>query len=190
MAGRLGATRKNKLPFYYVQIAPYGYSDNLSAAVMMETQYNAMSGIPNSGVGGHIRCRGQEIPALSEQESPGRTALHVGRQGYLPHKRHGPSRSGIRKHGNIRRQSRHHLQPREPAFMRIRQYPVRPDSRGKTGNFYSAFAETGPEPDQITVYSPNVPEPVAVRYCFTSWHVGSLFNEAGLPAYPFRTDNW
>lgn len=30
----------------------------------------------------------------------------------------------------------------------------------------------------------------AVRYCWENSPSGNLFNEAGLPAFPFRTDNW
>ena len=44
--------------------------------------------------------------------------------------------------------------------------------------------------DCVVVRSPEVKEPVAVRY---GWHVNpclSLFNEEGLPASPFRTDDW
>jgi len=42
----------------------------------------------------------------------------------------------------------------------------------------------------ITVWSKYVPYPVAVRYAFGDCIDGSLFNIAGLPASPFRTDNW
>jgi sialate O-acetylesterase len=42
----------------------------------------------------------------------------------------------------------------------------------------------------IVVSSPQVPKPVAVRY---AWHINpicNLYNKAGLPASPFRTDDW
>ena len=42
----------------------------------------------------------------------------------------------------------------------------------------------------ILVSSPEVPEPVAVRYCFSNWCEGSVFNVFGIPAYPFRSDRW
>jgi sialate O-acetylesterase len=38
--------------------------------------------------------------------------------------------------------------------------------------------------------SPEVTEPVAVRYAFKDFIVGDLFNTEGLPASSFRTDNW
>ncbi|MCF0167290.1 MAG: sialate O-acetylesterase, partial [Bacteroidales bacterium] len=42
----------------------------------------------------------------------------------------------------------------------------------------------------IDVTSPEVPEPVAVRYCFRNWCIGGLYNNFGVPAGPFRTDDW
>ncbi len=42
----------------------------------------------------------------------------------------------------------------------------------------------------LRVSSEAVPNPTAVRYAWTNWIVGSLFNNAGLPASSFRTDRW
>lgn len=42
----------------------------------------------------------------------------------------------------------------------------------------------------VVVSSPNVPEPVAVRYGWSDFPVVNLYNSAGLPASPFRTDDW
>ena len=44
--------------------------------------------------------------------------------------------------------------------------------------------------DVVVVWSPDVPEPVAVRYCWRNWSVGGLYNNFGIPAGPFRTDDW
>lgn len=40
----------------------------------------------------------------------------------------------------------------------------------------------------VVVDSPDVPQPVAVRYGWANVPEGNLFNRAGLPATPFRTD--
>ena len=40
----------------------------------------------------------------------------------------------------------------------------------------------------VVVTSPEVPQPVAVRYGWANVPEGNLFNRAGLPASPFRTD--
>jgi sialate O-acetylesterase len=42
--------------------------------------------------------------------------------------------------------------------------------------------------DVVEVSAPDVPAPVAVRYAWENVPVGNLFNRAGLPASPFRTD--
>jgi hypothetical protein len=43
---------------------------------------------------------------------------------------------------------------------------------------------------EVIVSSPDVKEPVAVRYDWAANPDGNLFNGAGLPASPFRTDDW
>lgn len=44
--------------------------------------------------------------------------------------------------------------------------------------------------NKVVVSSPDVPEPKAVRYAWADNPVWSLENAAGLPASPFRTDDW
>ena len=42
----------------------------------------------------------------------------------------------------------------------------------------------------VVVWNDAVTEPVAVRYCWRNWCVGGLYNNFGIPAGPFRTDDW
>lgn len=42
----------------------------------------------------------------------------------------------------------------------------------------------------VIVWSDEVPEPVAVRYSFRNWAPGNLKSTFGIPAVPFRTDDW
>jgi sialate O-acetylesterase len=42
----------------------------------------------------------------------------------------------------------------------------------------------------VVVSAPDVPAPVAVRYAWTDAPDASLFDSAGLPAAPFRSDDW
>ena len=45
--------------------------------------------------------------------------------------------------------------------------------------------------DTIMVSAKDVPAPVAVRYAWANNPEGcNLYNQAGLPAEPFRTDTW
>ena len=46
------------------------------------------------------------------------------------------------------------------------------------------------EGDNVIVSSPDVPKPKEVRYAWQSNPQATLFNGAGLPAGPFRTDHW
>ena len=52
------------------------------------------------------------------------------------------------------------------------------------------WADARIESDAIVVSSPAVPEPVAARYAWQSFPKATLYNRVGLPAVPFRTDNW
>jgi len=52
------------------------------------------------------------------------------------------------------------------------------------------WADARLEGDSVVVSSPQVAEPVAVRYAWADNPVCNLCNKAGLPASPFRTDAW
>ncbi len=52
------------------------------------------------------------------------------------------------------------------------------------------WADARIEGDTIVVSSPSVPDPTQVRYAWQSNPAATLFNGAGLPAVPFRTDTW
>jgi len=52
------------------------------------------------------------------------------------------------------------------------------------------WAEAKIEGKSVVVSSPQVAKPVAVRYAWQSNPLATLFNGAGLPAAPFRTDDW
>ncbi len=59
---------------------------------------------------------------------------------------------------------------------------------GDDQKFHEAKAEI--QGDAIVVTCPDVPKPVAVRYGWTNTPVCNLFNKDGLPASPFRTDDF
>lgn len=52
------------------------------------------------------------------------------------------------------------------------------------------WADARIDGDTVVVSSPKVAQPVAVRYAWESNPVATLVNGAGLPAVPFRTDDW
>jgi sialate O-acetylesterase len=59
---------------------------------------------------------------------------------------------------------------------------------GEDQNFVPAKAEI--EGDKVVVWSESINKPVAVCFAWKKVPYPNLFNEAGLPASPFRTDNW
>ena len=52
------------------------------------------------------------------------------------------------------------------------------------------WADAKIEGDSVIVSSTDVPEPVAARYAWQANPLATLYNGAGLPAVPFRTDDW
>jgi len=59
---------------------------------------------------------------------------------------------------------------------------------GEDRNWFWADARI--EGNTVLVSSPSVPHPEEVRYAWQSNPEATLFNRAGLPAAPFRTDTW
>ena len=59
---------------------------------------------------------------------------------------------------------------------------------GPDGRFHVAEAEVDGE--TVLVSSPHVERPIAARYAWAADPGVSLFNKEGLPASPFRTDDW
>ncbi len=71
----------------------------------------------------------------------------------------------------------------------------------KGGGLLKGFAITGPDKkfvwanvkidgDTVVVWSDDVAGPIAVRYAWANYPIGNLCNAEGLPASPFRTDDW
>ncbi|MGD9498535.1 MAG: sialate O-acetylesterase, partial [Armatimonadota bacterium] len=52
------------------------------------------------------------------------------------------------------------------------------------------WAQARIERDTVVVYAHGVRRPVAVRYAWADNPVANLYGASGLPAVPFRTDNW
>ena len=59
---------------------------------------------------------------------------------------------------------------------------------GKDGKWHWASARI--EGDSVLVKSPDVPQPIAVRYAWASNPICNLYNKDGLPVAPFRTDDF
>ncbi len=52
------------------------------------------------------------------------------------------------------------------------------------------WAQARIDGETVVVSSPGIKDPVAVRYAWAFNPIANLYNKAGLPASPFRTDTW
>ncbi|MFH4966987.1 sialate O-acetylesterase [Gaetbulibacter sp. M240] len=188
----------DNLPFYFVQIAPFGYFEKgrsllIAANELREAQLFAAQEISNSGIVvttdvGH--CDNIHPPekrvvanrltrwALANQygfdklpfRSPEFKKMEIkGNKAQIHFEFFGPNKA------NLKLDKTRSLQNFEVA--------------GADQNFYPAKAQINSD-QTITVFSPEVQVPTAVRYGFVDCLEGSLFSKAGLPVSPFRTDNW
>jgi sialate O-acetylesterase len=81
---------------------------------------------------------------------------------------------------------------------KVGRNPVDEVKDGKLARFAIAgedkkfvWADAVIDGDTVVVSSAQVPNPVAVRYAYAAFPGGAnLYNKAGLPAVPFRTDSW
>ena len=189
-----------EIPFYFVEIAPYHY-DNVNAdngARLREQQYKASQIIPNSG----LVCTNDLVyPYEPAQIHPAQKKPVGQRLAYLAlNKTYGltavgcmsPSFKDMRVTGDI---VDIHLANDLGAISRFEDIQGF-ELAGEDRVFHPAKAEHFWQPgggywdETIRLSSPEVKKPVAIRYCFKNFQIGNLKNAAGLPLFPFRTDNW
>ena len=189
-----------EIPFYFVEIAPYHY-DNVDAdngARLREQQYKASQIIPNSG----LVCTNDLVyPYEPAQIHPAQKKPVGQRLAYLAlNKTYGltavgcmsPSFKDMRVTGDI---VDIHLANDLGAISRFEDIQGF-ELAGEDRVFHPAKAEHFWQPgggywdETIRLSSPEVKKPVAIRYCFKNFQIGNLKNAAGLPLFPFRTDNW
>jgi Domain of Unknown Function (DUF1080)/Carbohydrate esterase, sialic acid-specific acetylesterase len=180
--------RHESMPFYFVQIAPFRYSnDQGQTAELREAQAKTLR-VPHTGMAVtmdigdtsdiHPRNKaevGRRLALLALKDTYGQAAIEAS----------GPVVDSVR------------LEPGRASltFTSVggglvlgregRGFELAGDDRV----FHPAKARIE-SPSLVTVTSHAVPEPVAVRYAFGHDATGDLSNAAGLPAAPFRTDTW
>ena len=188
------------IPFYFVEIAPYHYDDVNGdwGARLREQQFRAQQIIPNSS----LVCTNDLVyPYETTQIHPAQKRQVGERLAYTALNRDygfeqvwykSPSfKDMMVKDGDVLI----HLQDEYGAMSRfedIQGFEVAGDDRV----FHPAKARHYWQPsggywdEGIAVSSSEVEHPVAVRYCFRNFQLGNVANGAGLPLFPFRTDNW
>ncbi|MBP3455353.1 MAG: sialate O-acetylesterase [Alistipes sp.] len=185
-----------KLPFFYVEIAPYDYGGGEapdsypgSGALLREQQQAVMSMVEGTGMVSTNDLvydweRGQIHPRR-KREVGERLALWALREyGYKTHAL-GLVFDRAEREGRAMRVYYKNADDRLSLEGQIRGFEV----CGTDGRFYKAQARRDDFNSQtLTVWADEVEEPVAVRYCFRNFSPGNVRDNYGLPALPFRSD--
>ncbi|MCX6991725.1 MAG: 9-O-acetylesterase [Kiritimatiellaeota bacterium] len=192
-------------PFYYVQLANYQPDTKDPAggdnwANLRQCQFKALA-ITNTGMAVTIDIGdaqdihpknkfdvGERLACWALARDYGQTNLVVS----------GPLYRDMKIEANRIRLSFDHSGGGLMAGEKTGREPVREIKNGKLQRFAVAgedkkwvWADAIIDGDTVLVSSPNVANPVAVRYAYSTNPEGcNLYNRAGLPASPFRTDAW
>lgn len=189
-----------EIPFYFVQIAPFvsGDANGTWNALLQEQQFKASKIIPNSGLvctnDAVYPYEGTQIHPAQKQKVGERLAFLALNKTYGMDKIicQSPSYKDMKvKNDTIML----HFNDECGAISRFENIEGF-EIAGADRVFHPAIANHFWQPgggywdECIVVSSPEVKEPVAIRYCFKNWQLGNLANAGGLPLFPFRTDNW
>jgi len=183
--GRWG---QGEFPFYFVQISPYDYGERESA-YLREAQLKTMLSVRNTGMAVTLDIGEKRNIHPAEKIEVGRRLAFwalAKTYGIDAVVYSGPVYRSMRvKKGEA-------ILEFDFADNGLNSYGVALNGFTIAGSdkvFHPAEAQIT-RPGVLRVSSDAVKQPVAVRYAWENWLVGSLFNTAGLPASSFRTDDW
>ena len=179
------------MPFYFVQIAPFEWLGDKKGgtlwAELREAQLLTWKNTPNTGMvvpadwgekadihPKHKQPVGERLARFARRDCYGESDLCVSGPIY---------RSSEKKNGTIV-VSFDHLGKGLEARGALEGFEI----CGEDRNFLPVEARI--EGNTVVVSSGDVASPVAVRYDWKNWFVPTLFNVDGLPASPFRTDDF
>ncbi len=176
-------------PFYYMQIAPFDYGQSgLNSAYLREAQLKASTSIPNIGMACIMDIGEKDIIHPSHKETGSKRLAYLAlAQTYRI--KGIPCLSPVLKEMNVTEGIVKLTFDNAPVGLTSYSKELTCfEVAGVNKRFYPAKAFiTG---SGISLFSPSVAEPVAVRYAFQDFVVGDLFNTEGLPVSSFRTDDW
>ena len=177
------------LPFYWVQISAYQAPPALGGggwAALREAQAQALD-LPQTGMAVTVDIGDpKNIHPANKQEVGRRLALIAKANTYdLIADYSGPVFSSAERVGA---RMRVHFRFADGGLTAADKPLASFELAGADRKFHPATATiTG---DTLLVQSPAVREPVAVRYAWSDCPEANLYNGAGLPAVPFRSDSW
>lgn len=175
---------KAEIPFYYVQISGTGTNTDTYGADLIQAQWDALKLIPNSGIVTSSDCGdqiqgihypnkktpGERLGNLILHDIYGRTDLKV-----AP-----PMVESVKYEGGKATVSFSNGEGLHATGSTI-PYVQLVDA---AGNLHTATATI--VNGKMEVSSASVAEAKGVRYCYMSWHLSTVFNEAGIPLAPFK----
>lgn len=182
-------------PFYYVQIAPYSYNDCkvLQPSFLREAQFNALSTIPNAGLVCTLDLGSEPWIHPSDKSSVAkRLAMLALSDTYnfrgLTYK--SPVFKSMTVADSIVTLNFDNAENGMTSFDKeVKCFEI----AGADSVYYPArMIPLNNENRKIQLVSTKVKVPVAIRYAFQNFPKtdGYLYNTAGLPLFPFRTDTW
>lgn len=183
-------------PFYYTQIAPYDYTllpqsdrkEKHNSAYLRDAQRKLMTRIPNSGMAVLMDAgETDNIHPANKRVAGERLAYWaLGKTyGIRGFSYTSPTYDTLEIKGNTVIVSFDDAPNGITSFgKQLTTFEI----AGKDKKFYPAKAVAGRK--SVTLSSPDVPEPVAVRYAFRDFVTGELFGTDALPVSSFRTDEW
>lgn len=191
------AWNNDEMPFYYVQIAPYRYfkdrSDRVKSAdelpLIWEAQTKSLS-IPHTG----MVVITDLVDDLSDIHPRNKQDVGLRLGNMALHKTYGKNK--IIYNGPRFRSMKIDYNKAILTFSDTAK-----GLKAKNSKQLTFFSIAGPDKkfvpataivkqNKVIVSSNQVEHPVAVRFAWDEEAQPNLFNSAGLPAFPFRTDNW
>lgn len=177
-----------ELPFYYVQIAPWQSegSDKFDWALFRQCQLELMHEVPGTGMvittdaGSEKFIHPPYKIKVGERLAYWALARTYGLEGFTYS---GPIYRQCQMNG---RQVEVDFEFGEDGLGPENQLVEGFELVDEAGNIHPAKAEIIGGSSKVKVWNDSVPSPVEVRYCFRNYKVGTLQNNAGLPAAPFR----
>ena len=177
-----------ELPFFWVNLAAFRYPNDPSgvlAAALREAQTRTLA-LPHTGQAIAIDVgNANDIHPTNKQEVGRRLALLAKHRlfGFIGDDT-GPTFAGATREGSALRVRFTHAGGLIAYHKPVQAVQV----AGADRVFHAAQAKIAGE--TLLVSSPAVREPVAVRYAWANAPEANLYNGAGLPAVPFRSDDW
>lgn len=180
------------MPFYFVEIAPFRYegNDGTSSARLREAQANAVKLIPNSGIASTLDAGNYNFIHPVDKFTPAERLAWMAladTYGMTGFGSRSPQYESMEiKDGKIYINVTGASNGLCPMWTSLSGFEI----AGADRKFYPAFAEVEEKTCRLAVSAKEVPEPVAVRYCYKNVPEPSVYNVPGLPLLPFRTDDW